>query len=117
MYEYKAKVTNVVDGDTIDCVVDVGFDVTAKVRVRLNGIDTPELTGSEKEKGRVAKAYVESRILDKEITLQTYAKDSFGRWLGKVLLDEGDREVNIGDELIFRGLAVPYSTSRRNHDG
>ena len=105
MYEYKAKVINVVDGDTVDCVIDVGFYMTATIRIRLAGIDTPE---QNSELGRVAKTYLESRILGKEILLKTSKADSFGRWLGVIFLDDGEKEVNINNELVFKGLAVPY---------
>ena len=90
MYEYKGTVVKVVDGDTIDVMVDLGFKTYKEVRVRLNGIDTPEIyrpsCNEELEHGRQAKVYVENMILDKEVTIQTH-KDrtgKYGRYIASV---------------------------------
>ena len=61
MYEYKAKLVRVIDGDTIDCIIDLGFDVRLKERIRLKGIDTPETRTrdlEEKKRGFAAKERV-----------------------------------------------------------
>lgn len=93
--------TNVVDGDTLDVQLDVGFDFRTDQRLRLYGIDTPE-------RGRPgymeAKAWLQERTLFKPIQVITYKKDSFGRWLSIVYAD-GE---NLNDQLITEGLAVPY---------
>ena len=70
MYEYKIKeVLKVVDGDTIDILIDLGFDLTKKERIRLSGIDTPECRTKnleEKELGLEAKNFLERRISECE---------------------------------------------------
>lgn len=104
MYEYKAKVVNVVDGDTIDLVVDMGFYMTATIRSRLLGINTPEIHGETKNEGLLAKAYVSSRLLNNEVTIKTTKADSFGRWLCTVFIGEE----NFNATLISMGLAVEY---------
>lgn len=95
MYEYAAKIVNVVDGDTFDIIVDLGFRISHKVRVRLLGIDTPEKRGNkEKELGIICTRYAEKEFLGKEIIIKSEKEetdlntDSFGRWLVSVTLKE-----------------------------
>lgn len=83
MYEYKGTVVNVVDGDTIDVMVDLGFKTYKEVRIRLKDIDTPEIyrpsCNEELEHGRKAKEYVQYEVLDRTVTVQTY-KDKTGKY-------------------------------------
>lgn len=114
MYEYYVnEVTNVVDGDTIDVVIDLGFDILFKSRVRLAGIDTPESRTSDKmEKvlGLEAKEYLKKHIKDaKKVVIRTEKMDSsekYGRILGWVYLD-GDSE-SINNKMINDGYAWGY---------
>lgn len=87
MYEYKAKVVNVVDGDTMDLEVDLGFRIYHKIRVRLLGINTPEKFGTERELGEICSEYAKRLWLNQEVVIRSEKeetdvnKDSFGRWL------------------------------------
>ena len=82
MYEYSCKVKRVVDGDTIDVVLDLGFDILHKSRVRLYGIDTPESRTrnlDEKARGKMAGAFLKAAIEKGEkVVIQTKLKDSRG---------------------------------------
>lgn len=107
MYEYKAKVVRVYDGDTITCDIDLGFFTWIKDQsIRLAGIDTPEIRGEERPKGLVSAEWLRERILDKEVILKTYkdSKGKYGRWLADVYLDD----VNMNQALLDEGLAEPY---------
>lgn len=113
MYEYKVKVTNVIDGDTIDVVIDLGFNIFTNRRVRLAGIDTPESRTTdlnEKKFGMEAKEYLKkllgnaSNVVIK--TLATYVNDKYGRVLGKVYIDSSTISVN--DLLVSHGYAWSY---------
>ena len=111
MYEYACKVERVVDGDTVDVVLDLGFDILHKCRVRLYGIDTPESRTrnlDEKARGKMAGAFLKDAIdSGKKVVIQTKLKDSkgkFGRVLGDVVVDE----VNINQEMIKNYYAVAY---------
>jgi len=114
MYEYHVKkVTNVVDGDTIDVEIDLGFDISFSSRVRLAGIDTPEsrtTNKAEKVLGLEAKEYVKSKIKDaKEVVIKTEKMDSsekYGRILGWVFLDGS--KVSINEQMIADGYAWGY---------
>ena len=104
MYEYSAKVVKVYDGDTITVDVDLGFGVWMhKQKIRLVGINTPEVRGEEREEGLKSRDWLREQILDELITLRT-AKDrkgKYGRWLGAVIFNG----TNINQELISLGLA------------
>ena len=70
MYEYKCKVKRVVDGDTMDVILDLGFDVHHAVRVRLAGIDTPESRTrdlDEKARGKLAKKFLENWLSQEQV--------------------------------------------------
>lgn len=92
-YTYSAVCINVVDGDTIDCVIDLGFYVKYTTRLRLYGINTPEIYGpkSKTENKQISteiKKYLENLILNKQIVVQTFKdkQDKYGRYLANVFL-------------------------------
>jgi len=114
MYEYHVKkVNNVVDGDTIDVDIDLGFDISFSSRVRLAGIDTPEsrtTNKAEKVLGLEAKEYVKSKIKEaKEFVIKTEKMDSsekYGRILGWLFLDGS--KVSVNEQMIAEGYAWGY---------
>ena len=114
MYEYYVrKVENVVDGDTIDVLIDLGFDILFQSRVRLAGIDTPESrTKDLKEKalGLESKEYLKKHLKDaKSVVIKTEKMDSsekYGRILGWVYVN-GDTE-SLNDKMINDGYAWGY---------
>lgn len=111
MYSYKAKVDRVVDGDTIDVVIDLGFKITTHQRIRMLGINTPETYNVKKEseefkKGLIAKQYTERRLAENknEIKLDTEkTTEKYGRYLGTIWLADSQKSLN--DELLENGLA------------
>lgn len=83
MYEYKAKVTDVLDGDTFKCEVDLGFRTYTKIRVRLKDVDTPELRGvgdKEKEAALEAKEFTKG-MLGQECFITSHYEDIYARWV------------------------------------
>jgi micrococcal nuclease len=114
-YEYHAKVTNVVDGDTIVVDIDLGFNVVlSNQSVRLLGVDTPESRTSDKiEKvfGLASKEYAKEFVENckKQIILRTHKSDDsekFGRLLGEIINPESKEVLN--SSLIEEGFAVKY---------
>ena len=114
MYEYFVKeVKNVVDGDTIDVIIDLGFDILFASRVRLAGIDTPEsrtTDKAEKALGIEAKEYLKKQLKDaKSVVIRTEKMDSsekYGRILGWVYVN-GESE-SINNKMINDGYAWGY---------
>lgn len=114
MYRYRAIVLKVVDGDTVDVDIDLGFDVWLRnQRVRLYGIDTPESKTrdlEEKKFGLLAKEFVlQHAPVDSEIILQTHKDDSrgkFGRILGELIVMDGT--LNLNKHMINEHMAVAY---------
>ncbi len=113
MYQYKATIIKVIDGDTVDVDIDLGFEVWLKnQRIRLYGIDTPESRTSDKvEKvfGNLAKEKVlEFCPVGSDIILQTKTDDSrgkYGRILGELITKDG---VNVNEYFIENNYAVAY---------
>ena len=109
MYQYKFILDRVVDGDTVDGFVDLGFDVRIKTRVRLEGVDTPEIrtkNQAEKKRGLISKQFVEDFFkTDAQIIVHTNLDDKYGRVLGSFYNKEGQ---SLNQELLAEGLAKPY---------
>ena len=89
MYKYKAKVIRVIDGDTLDAMIDLGFNTWVKKRIRLSGLDTCEVRTrdkAEKKKGLAAKARVVEVLegSNNEINLTSLGVGKYGRCIGEV---------------------------------
>ena len=107
MYEYKALVTKVYDGDTITVDIDLGFGVCLKgQKIRLLGIDTPEIRGDEREEGLKSRDVLRGQIINKWVLIKTSKdkKGKYGRWLGEVWLDD----LCMNEWLLTEGYAKPF---------
>lgn len=125
MYEYNAQVDKVVDGDTIDCTIDLGFHTWKKIRVRMAGINTPESRTrdlEEKERGLAAKDRLEEilKYNDNTCILKVSGLGKFGRALATVHVKslsptttESLTLVNVNQLLIEEGHAVEYHGGKR----
>lgn len=87
MFEYKAVVDRVVDGDTICCTLDLGFNIFIKEKFRLAVINAPETSTPE---GKGVKTLVADKLEKKEVVLKVLKQDKYGRWLATVILDGQD---------------------------
>ena len=120
MYEYKCKVKRVVDGDTMDVILDLGFDIHHAVRVRMAGIDTPESRTrdkDEKARGKLSKAFLKESIKGKKIILKTKIKDAKGKY-GRVIAEvwaefEEGSLLNINELMIKECYAVKYNAENK----
>ena len=115
MYEYRCKVVHIVDGDTVDVDIDLGFGVwMKKQRIRLYGIDTPESRTrdlEEKKYGLAAKEFLTGMLNDEAgITLKTHkdAEGKFGRILGELWRNTNYADQSINEYMIEKHHAVRY---------
>ena len=107
MYTYKAILDRVVDGDTIDANINLGFDITIHKRIRLAGIDTPESRTrdlEEKKRGLASKQRLIELLGEGNFILESKEVGKYGRVLGTILIDD----VNINETLVEEGFAVEY---------
>ena len=106
MYNYKAHIKDVYDGDTVTAVVDLGFLHYQEMKLRLYGIDTPELRGAEREEGLKVRDLVREMILDKEVEIHSYKdkQGKYGRYLATIIVDG----INVNQWLVDNGHAQPY---------
>ena len=122
MYTYKIKLDRVIDGDTIDAYIDLGFDVSVKKRIRFVGINTPESRTrdlEEKARGLAAKDRVKQLLENtNEIQLKSHGVGKYGRCLGELHIDvvDGKEKMtleNVNELLINEGHAVAYDGGKR----
>lgn len=109
-YIRKAQIKRIIDGDTFEVIVDCGFRRYSVERLRLLGVNTPEVRGVQKEKGLESARFVEQLMpVGSTIVFRSVKADSFGRWLADVFYEEtkGQYE-NLAERLIADGFGVEY---------
>jgi len=119
------KINRVVDGDTIDVTIDLGFDLYKKERVRVAGVDTPEKRTKnleEKALGLDATAWLKTKLEetikgDEELLIRTELKGGVGKY-GRLLgwLYVGDSDVSLNEQMITEGYAHAYDGGTKNMD-
>ena len=109
MYKYNAQVLKVIDGDTLDLFIDLGFKVGFNTRIRLIGIDTPEKNFPY---GKVVKDYLINLLEGNKVYLDVTKKDKYGRYLGLVYLNESDN-LSVNELLINENMAKAYHGASR----
>jgi micrococcal nuclease len=119
LYNYKAKVLDVVDGDTLDVSIDLGFDISTKIRVRLYGVNAPESRTTdlvEKVAGLASKDFVKSWVngCNSNVVITTIKdeKEKYGRLLANVYYSS-DHAVCLNSELVANGFAKVYFGGKR----
>jgi micrococcal nuclease len=126
MYEYNAKIDRVVDGDTIDVIIDLGFSVWKKMRVRMEGINTPESRTRDKEEKKRGLA-AKDRLVEilefnnNKCVLKVSGVGKYGRALATVLVESlsplkgenGITLIDVNKQLIEEGHAVEYHGGKR----
>ena len=123
-YIYRAKLDRVVDGDTVDALIDVGFDIWFKKRIRFKGVDTWETrTRNLEEKALGLKAKARTKELLEKISsksgyfrLKSYGLGKYGRVLGEIfIMDSDGRQWNINETLIKEGHAYVYDGGTKKY--
>ena len=117
MYEYRATIQRVVDGDTVDCYIDLGFDTQVFKRVRFIGVNAPETRTrdkAEKELGLKAKNWLKEKLpVGSTCILQSHEYGKYGRVLGELFIESGSRKHSINKMMLAEGLVVEYDGGAR----
>lgn len=116
MYKYRCKLDRVVDGDTADVLIDLGFDTWRKSRLRFKGVDTWEKRTRNKEekvKGLAATAFTKKylEMNDGKFTIQSFGKGKYGRVLAEIFID--GEETSLNKLLIENGHAYKYEGGKK----
>jgi len=111
---YEAKIIRVVDGDTVDADIYLGFDITMRQRLRLYGINTPETRSRdpvEKANGLKAKEYLVSELkkCKNEVSIKVHGTGKYGRPLVEIYIGS----INVNQLLVQNGYAAPYFGGKR----
>ena len=111
-YIYDAQIVDVYDGDTVTALVDLGFHVYTNQKLRLYGIDTPEIRGKERAEGLLSRDIVREAILNKKVVIKT-AKDKqgkYGRYLATIFVDMDQDDIldDLNQWLVDNGYAEKY---------
>jgi len=111
MIKYPAKLVKIIDGDTIDAIIDIGFDISIKKRIRLWGINAPETRSKDKsevKKGKKTKRRLKEilDLSDGKFDIIFHGRGKFGRYLGEIFVKQYDKSIN--QLLIIEGLAKEY---------
>jgi len=110
LFQYKAFVTAVYDGDTCTVDIDLGLHLWVRnEKIRLCRINAPELRGKERAAGILSRDFLRELILNKEIILHTVkdAREKYGRYLGEIwIVTAKGKTINVNDELVKNGFAV-----------
>jgi len=103
MYEYRANIIKVYDGDTVTAEIDLGFNITITEKLRLARINTPEVRGEERELGLISRDRLRELILDKEVTIKTFKdkKGKYGRYIADIIIND---DLCVNDWLVTEGL-------------
>jgi micrococcal nuclease len=114
LYFYKAELARVVDGDTVDLTLDLGFRMRWTQRFRLLGIDTPELNSTdslERVRAKEAAAFLGALLTAGEVRVLTARdrRDKYGRWLVTIFVREPRGWLNVNEALRDAGLARSYA--------
>ena len=107
MYEYCALITKVYDGDTLTADIDLGFGVVLrKQKLRIRGINAPEVRGKQREAGLVTRDRLRDMVHNQTVIVRTHKdrKGKYGRWLADVYIDN----VSVSETLLSEGLDVSY---------
>lgn len=108
MYNYKAKLIRIIDGDTVVLNVDLGFHLWREDSFRLFGTNSPEMRGDSHDAGMAAREFLGTLIQPGcDVTISTFKQpDKYGRYLANITTDDG---LNINRAMIAAGHAVPYT--------
>lgn len=116
LYHYACQLRKVIDGDTVDVAIDLGFDTLILRRVRMVGINTPEKHGETRAMGDAATAHLQLLLSQPgELRVISHEVEKFGRVLGTLILQKPDgTEIDINRQMVQDGHALAYDGGKRS---
>jgi len=115
-YNYGVTIDRVVDGDTLDVMIDLGFNTHIKRRIRMHGINAPESRTrdlEEKARGLASKERLIELLDEDNIVMKSHGKGKFGRVLGELFVKKENEYISINDSLVKEGFAKEYFGGKR----
>ena len=115
-YNYGVKINRIVDGDTIDVMIHLGFNTHVKRRIRMYGINAPESRTrdlEEKARGLASKERLTEMLEDKDIIMKSHGKGKYGRVLGELFVEKENEYISVYDLLVKEGFAKEYFGGKR----
>ncbi len=106
MYDYAGKLIELHDGDTGIFILSIGFHFSATLRLRILGMNSPEVYGPTKEAGDKATEFAKTLLTDKDLIISTHKTDNFGRWLASVIILPD--KIDFATAMIEAKMAIPY---------
>ena len=117
MYEYRISVDRVIDGDTIDCWIDLGYNLKIHKRIRFAGVNAPETrtrNKEEKKRGLIAKEWLKDKLpVGSKCILKSYEYGKYGRVIGELFIVSGSRKQSINKMMLAEGLVKEYDGGAR----
>lgn len=109
MYVYNIRVMRVIDGDTVEAEIDLGFNITYKAHIRVAGVNCPEIHGKDRDKGRAAKDFTDHWLSqDYRYWVKTAKPDKYGRVLGAIMRTRGNETEILAQALLKESHAIEY---------
>ena len=119
-YNYSVEIKRIVDGDTVDVMIDLGFNTYVKRRIRMYGINTPESRTrdlEEKARGLASKERLQELLEGNKIVMRSWGRGKYGRTLGELFIEKdtemGPDYININETLVKEGFAEEYFGGKR----
>lgn len=107
-YVYAASLVRVIDGDTIEVDIDLGFFTHVTTRLRLLGVDTPELIGPDRARALIVKSVLTGMLSNRPLKLRTVKSDKYGRFLADVWVEHETDVTHVNQWLIDSGYGIAY---------
>lgn len=109
MYIYTLRLLRVIDGDTVEAEIDLGFHLSIRTAIRVYGVNCPEMHGPTRDAGKAAKDFTDNWMnQDCEYRVKTEKPDKYGRCLGAIMRTRGNQTEILGQALIDNKHAIAY---------
>jgi len=116
LHHYNCELKRIIDGDTVELIIDLGFNIKIETDLRLEGIDTPEVNSSnglEQEAAYRSEVFLGQLIEKEELIVRTKKNDMYGRYIGTLFIKGQHELVNVNNFMLNHGLGRKYDGGKR----